>query len=122
MPFNEKLADRVREIIAVTHKNVEEKKMFAGLCFMVNDKMCVGIHEDRIMVRLDPAVFDEVIEKEGCVPMNFTGKIMRGFVFVDEDVLKTKKQLEYWVKLGLDYNQFAKSSKKPAKKPIGKKK
>jgi len=117
MPFNEKLADRVREIIAITHKNVEEKKMFAGLCFMVNDKMCVGIHEDRIMVRLDPAVFDEVIEKEGCVPMNFTGKIMRGFVFVDEDVLKTKKQLEYWVKLALDYNQFAKSSKKPVKKP-----
>ena len=116
MPFNEKLADRVREIIAITHKNVEEKKMFAGLCFMVNDKMCVGIHEDRIMVRLNPAVFDEVIEKVGCVPMNFTGKIMRGFVFVDEDVLKTKKQLEYWVKLGLDYNQFAKSSKKPAKK------
>ena len=116
MPFNEKLADRVREIIAISHKNVEEKKMFAGLCFMVNDKMCVGIHDDRIMVRLDPAVFDEVIEKVGCVPMNFTGKIMRGFVFVDEDVLKTKKQLEYWVKLGLDYNQFAKSSKKPAKK------
>ena len=122
MPFNEKLADRVREIIAITHKNVEEKKMFAGLCFMVNDKMCVGIHEDRIMVRLDPAVFDEVIEKEGCVPMNFTGKIMRGFVFVNEDVLKTKKQLEYWVKLGLDYNQFAKSSKKPAKKTKLKKK
>ena len=117
MPFNEKLADRVREIIAITHKNVEEKKMFSGLCFMVNDKMCVGIHEDRIMVRLDPAVFDEVIEKEGCEPMNFTGKIMRGFVFVDEGVLKTKKQLEYWVKLGLDYNQFAKSSKKPAKNP-----
>jgi TfoX/Sxy family transcriptional regulator of competence genes len=117
MAYNEKLADRIREIIAVTHKNVEEKKMFAGLCFMVNDKMCVGVHEDKIMVRLDPAVFDEVIEKEGCEPMNFTGKIMRGFVFVNEGVLKTKKQLEYWVKLGVDYNQFAKSSKKPANKP-----
>ena len=116
MPYNEKLADRIREIIAVTHKNVEEKKMFAGVCFMVNDKMCVGVHADRIMVRLDPAVFDEVIEKEGCEPMNFTGKIMRGFVFVNEGVLKTKKQLEYWVKQGLDYNKFAKSSKKPGKK------
>jgi TfoX/Sxy family transcriptional regulator of competence genes len=65
MPFNEKLADRISEIIAVTYKNVEEKKMFAGLCFMVNDKMCVGVHNDKIMVRLDPAVFDEVIEKRG---------------------------------------------------------
>ena len=89
--------------------------MFAGLCFMVNDKKCVGVRADRIMVRLDPAVFDEVIEKEGCEPMNFSRKIMRGFVFVNEDVLKTKKQLEYWVNLGLDYNKFAKSSKKPTK-------
>jgi len=115
MAYNEKLADRIREIIALNHKNVEEKKMFAGLCFMVNDKMCVGVHEDRIMVRLDPAVFDQVIEKEGCEPMNFTGKIMRGFVFVDEGVLKTKKQLDFWVQLGLAYNKFAKSSKKPGK-------
>jgi TfoX/Sxy family transcriptional regulator of competence genes len=116
MPFSEKLADRIREIIAVTHKDVEEKKMFAGLCFMVNDKMCIGVHEDRIMVRLDPGIFDEVIEKEGCTPMNFTGKVMRGFVFVNESVLKTRKQVEFWVKLGLDYNQFAKSSKKAPKK------
>ena len=116
MPFSEKLADRVREIIAVTHTNVEEKKMFAGLCFMVNDKMCVGVHEDRIMVRLDPGIFDEVIEKDGCEPMNFTGKVMRGFVFVKAGVLKTKKQLEYWVSLDLDYNGFAKSSKKSPKK------
>ena len=93
MTYNEKLADRIREIIAVTHKRVEEKKMFAGLCFMVNDKMCVGVHEDRIMVRLNPEIFDKVIEKEGCEPMNFTGKVMRGFVFVNESVLKTKKQI-----------------------------
>jgi TfoX/Sxy family transcriptional regulator of competence genes len=116
MAYNEKLADRIREIIAVTHKKVEEKKMFAGLCFMVNDKMCVGVHEDRIMVRLDPAVFDKVIEKEGCEPMNFTGKVMKGFVFVNEEVLKTKKQLDYWVQLGLQFNKFAKASKKPAAK------
>ena len=116
MPYNEKLADRIREIISLTHKKVEEKKMFSGLCFMVNDKMCVGVHEDRIMVRLDPEVFDAVIEKDGCEPMNFIGKIMRGFVFVNERVLKTKKQLDYWVQLALAYNKFAKSSKKPGKK------
>ena len=112
MAYNEKLADRIREIVASTHKNVEEKKMFAGVCFMVNDKMCVGVHEDKIMVRLDPQIFDTVVEKEGCTPMNFTGKIMKGFVFVSEDVLKTKKQLEYWVKLALEFNKIAKSSKK----------
>ena len=112
MAYNEKLADRTREIISLTHKNVEEKKMFGGLCFMVNDKMCVGVEQDRMMVRLDPAKFDEVIEKEGCKPMDFTGKVMKGFVFVDIDVLNTKKKLEYWINLALDFNKKAKASKK----------
>ncbi len=116
MAYNEKLADRTREIIAVTHKNIEEKKMFGGLCFMVNNKMCVGVEKERIMVRLDPEKYDEVMEKEGCEPMNFTGKIMKGFVFVNADVLNTKKKLEYWVNLALEYNKIAKASKKTASK------
>ena len=115
MAYNEKLADRTREIIALTHKNVEEKKMFGGLCFMVNDKMCVGVEKERLMVRLDPARYDEVMEKEGCKPMNFTGKIMKGYVFVDVDVLNRKKELEYWIKLALDFNKKAKASKKKSK-------
>ena len=116
MAYNEKLADMVRELISQTHKNVEEKAMFGGLCFMVNDKMCIGVEKERLMVRLDPTKYDEVMEKDGCKPMDFTGKIMKGFVFVDADVVKTKKKLEYWVKLALDYNKFAKSSKKTPKK------
>lgn len=112
MAYNEKLADRTREIISITHKNVEEKKMFGGLCFMVNDKMCVGVEKDRLMVRLDPEKFHEAIEKEGCVPMDFTGRVMKGFVFVSEDVLNRKKQLEYWVNLALEYNKIAKPSKR----------
>jgi TfoX/Sxy family transcriptional regulator of competence genes len=122
MAYNEKLADKTREIISATHKKIEEKRMFGGLCFMVNDKMCVGVEKERLMVRLNPEIYDEVIEKEGCMPMDFTGKVMRGFVFVDQDVLKTRKQLEYWVKLALDYNKIARSSKKPAKKSPAKKK
>jgi TfoX/Sxy family transcriptional regulator of competence genes len=112
MAYNEQLADKTRAIIAQSHKKVEEKKMFGGLCFMVNDKMLVGVEKDRLMVRLDPAKYEEVIEKEGCMPMDFTGKVMKGFVFVDAEVLKTKKQLEYWIKLALEYNAIAKSSKK----------
>ena len=112
MAFNEKIADRTREIIAETHKNVEEKTMFGGLCFMVNDKMCVGVEKERLMVRLDPAKYDEVIEKEGCRPMDFTGRVMKGFVFVDVKVLTTRKKLEFWIKLALDYNKVAKPSKK----------
>jgi len=112
MAFNEKLADRTREIIAQTHKNVLEKKMFGGLCFMVNDKMCVGVEQGRLMVRLDPDIYDEAMEKEGCKPMDFTGKPMKGYVFVDIDALSTKKKLEYWIELALEFNKKAKATKK----------
>ena len=112
MAYNEKLADITRELISLTHKNVEEKAMFGGLCFMVNDKMCMGVEQERLMVRLDPAKYDEVMEKEGCRPMDFTGKVMKGYVFVDIDALNTKAKLNYWMQLALEYNKKAKASKK----------
>ena len=116
MAYDEKLADRVRELISLTHKIIEEKAMFGGLCFMVNDKMALGVEKERLMVRLDPAKYEEVMEREGCKPMDFTGKIMKGYVFVDADVLNTKRKLEYWIKLALEYNKIAKPSKKRSPK------
>ena len=110
MAYNEKLADRTREIIFLTHKNVEEKKMFGGLCFMVEGKMCVGVEKERLMVRLDPERFDEVMEKEGCRPMDFTGRPMRGFVFVEPEGLASEKELAFWLELALAYNPVAKKS------------
>jgi TfoX/Sxy family transcriptional regulator of competence genes len=115
MAFNEKLADRIREVIATTHKKTEEKKMFGGLCFMVNDKMCVGVKADHIMVRIDPVKFDDALEQEGCKPMLHGGKIMKGFLFVDEAVLNTKKKLDYWLNLTLEYNEVVPASKKKKK-------
>ncbi len=115
MSYNEKLADKVRELIAEKEIHIEEKRMFGGLCFMVNDKMCIGVEKERLMVRLDPSVYDVVIEKDGCMPMDFTGRVMKGFVFVDASVLNTKNKLAYWVKLALEYNKIAKASKKKKK-------
>jgi TfoX/Sxy family transcriptional regulator of competence genes len=115
MPCNEKIADAVRELISISHTNVEEKKMFGGLCFMVNDKMCIGVESERLMVRLNPDKNDEVLKKEGCKPMDFTGKIMKGYFFVDADELGTKKKLKYWVDLALEFNKIAKASKKKKK-------
>jgi TfoX/Sxy family transcriptional regulator of competence genes len=116
MAYDEKLANRVREFITVQAKKIEEKKMFGGLCFMVNDKMCIGVEKERLMVRLNPANYDEAMEKEGCMPMDFTGKVMKGFVFVDANAVTTSKKLEYWVKLALEYNKIAKSSKQKTAK------
>lgn len=112
MAYNEKLAHRVREIIAAVEINIEEKKMFGGLCFMVNGKMCVGIKEKSIMVRINPDKFDDALEMEGCKPMIHGGKTMKGFLFVDEMVLNTKKKLEYWIRLTLDFNKIVKAGKK----------
>lgn len=90
--------------------------MFGGLCFMVNDKMALGIEKERLMVRIDPAVYEEVLEKEGCRPMDFTGRVMKGYVFVDAAAVTTKKKLEYWINLALAYNKIAKPSKKKTSK------
>lgn len=118
MAYNEELVNRIREIIALTHDQVEEKKMFGGLCFMVNEKMCVGVVQEKLMVRLDPEIFDEILASEECIPMDFTGKSMKGFVFVESDLLESNKRLHFWVKLALDYNPIAKAS--PKKKPKSK--
>src|SRR5215468_6569111 len=110
MAYDEALADRVRSLIARSHKETEEKRMFGGLCFMVNDKMCVGLRDDRLMVRLDPDRNDEMLSRPGCRPMEHGGRIMKGFVFVDASALEADDELEFWIKLALDYNKVAKAS------------
>jgi TfoX/Sxy family transcriptional regulator of competence genes len=111
MPYSEKLADRIRKSW-VGLKGVAEKKMMGGLTFMVNDKMCVGILDDDLMVRLNPEMHAEALARKGCREMDFTGKPMRGFVFVGPEGIKTQKDLDYWLEVALAYNALAKSSKK----------
>jgi TfoX/Sxy family transcriptional regulator of competence genes len=111
MAYNEKMVERIRELM-VSQKKVEEKKMFGGVCFMVNDKMCIGVNENEIMCRIDPAIYEEALEMKGAREMTFTGKPMKGYVFVDDTGTKSKKDLEHWVNLCLDFNKKAKASKK----------
>ncbi len=111
MAFDEKLVNRIRESL-VDIKNVEEKFMFGGVCFMVNDKMCIGVVKDEMMCRIDPKMDEIVLEKQGCRQMDFTGKPMKGFVFISDEGMKTKKDFEYWLSLCLEFNAKAKASKK----------
>jgi len=113
MAYDEHLVNRARELLP-SPKSVKEKKMMGGLTFMVNDKMCVGILSDDLMARIDPAIYEKALEKKGCREMNFTGRPMKGFVFVDPEGTKSKKDLEYWINLALEYNKKAKKS--PQKK------
>lgn len=114
MAYNEKLNDRIREAIAHLPK-VEEKHMFGGSCFMLNGKMCVGVVKDEMMCRIDPGIYEEALEKRGCREMVFTGKPMKGYVFVSGDGLKTKKEFDYWINLCLDFNKRAKAAQKRRK-------
>lgn len=111
MAFNEKLSNRIREaLVDVPH--VDEKLMFGGICYMVNDKMCIGIVKDELMCRIGPENYEVALEKPGCREMIFTGKPMKGYVFVSDEAIKSKKDLNYWIELCLKYNAHAKSSKK----------
>lgn len=111
MAYNEKLAERIRELLSFS-KKVEEKKMMGGLTFMVNDKMCVGIIKDELMARIDPEMQESALKKKGCRIMDFTGRPMKGYVMINHDGMGTKKDLEWWINLALDFNKKAKSSKK----------
>lgn len=92
--------------------NVSEKYMFGGVCFMVDNKMCIGIAADELMCRIDPDKTEEALSKKGVRPMDFTGRIMKGYVFVNMDAIRQNKDFEYWINLCLDYNPKAKKSKK----------
>lgn len=111
MAYNEKLAHRIREALVNVPK-VEEKFMFGGMCFMVNDKMCIGVAKYEMMCRIDPEREKEALGKDGCRPMDFTGRPMKGYVFIDDDGMKTKKMFDYWIGLCLEFNSKAKASKK----------
>jgi TfoX/Sxy family transcriptional regulator of competence genes len=111
MAYNENIATRIRERLVDLHK-LEEKEMMGGIAFMVNEKMCVGVIKDEMMCRIDPDLYEGVLEKRGCRPMDFTGRPMKGWIMIDDEGMKTRKDFDYWIELALDYNKKAKKAKK----------
>jgi TfoX/Sxy family transcriptional regulator of competence genes len=112
MAYNEFLADRIRNFLKEKHVFFEEKAMMGGLTFMVNDKMCVGIVKDDLMVRVDPLIHEDSLKRPGCREMDFTGRPMKGFLFINAEAYEMDVELEYWIGLALDFNPKARSSKK----------
>jgi len=118
MAYDEHFADRVRQFFTQKKVSFYEKKMMGGIIFMVNDKMCVGVDKDRkldidrLMVRVGPQAYEKALQMEGARNMDFTGRPMKGFVFVGPDGFDTDDDLEKWLDMALAYNPFAKSSKR----------
>ncbi|HVU55711.1 MAG TPA: TfoX/Sxy family protein [Puia sp.] len=121
MPYSEKLAGRIR-IALMDVPKVEEKKMFRGMTFMVDDKMCISVGPDRIMCRVDPAIHDQLLEEKPCRTMVMKEREYKGYILVNEEDVAKKAELDFWIRQCLDFNGRAKSSKKLVKKKALKKK
>ena len=111
MANNEIITKRLREALS-DHPKVEEKKMFGRLAFMVNGKMCLTVGPKKIMCRIDPELHQTAISKNGCRTVIMGGRKYKGFVYVDEKVISTKKELFYWVNLALEFNKKATTTPK----------
>jgi hypothetical protein len=110
MPYDLQLADRIREYLTkFPTLKIEEKKMFRGLTFMINNKMCISVSGENLMCRFDPVLQDEIAEKKGFQPMIMKGKEYKGFCYITPDGFKSSQDLIYWIDLCLDFNERAKS-------------
>ncbi len=118
MAYNEYLADRLRQTFKEKKAVFQENNMFGGLCIMVDEKMCCGIHFDKkkntdlMMARIGENATPQALEKTGCHPMDFTGRPMKGYVFLTPDAIDSDEELSYWVQLCLDFNPEAHVSKR----------
>ena len=118
MAYNELTVQRIRDFFIEKGVGFTEKKMFRGVCFMVNDKMCCATHvdknsgEDMMLCRIGEPRYEKALEENHVIPMEFTGISMKGYIYVTEQGIKRDKDNHYWLQLCLDYNPFAKASKK----------
>lgn len=109
MAYSEFLVDRVRQRLARAGIT-EEKKMMGGLIFMVNHKMCIGVdidkrtNSDRLMVRVGKLPYEDLLNAKGSRKMDFTGSVMRGFLFIDPDGFDTDEDLDFWVEKAISFN------------------
>jgi TfoX/Sxy family transcriptional regulator of competence genes len=114
MAYDEKLAQRITNLLK-PHKGVIEKKMFGGIAYMMKDKMFVGIIKNELMVRVLEDKFDAFLKKPNAREMDFAGRPMRGFLYVNQDGIKTDKQLMKWIEAGIEYVMKSSPKKKKTK-------
>ncbi len=103
MAYDEELADRIRELLA-DEADVTEQPMFGGLAFLIRGNMAVAASgQSGVLVRVDPANSDRLLATTSARPMEMRGRAMRGWLRVDEESVRTKRQLASWVKRGTTY-------------------
>ena len=112
MAYDIYLEERINKLLSDKCVNYETKKMMGGLCYMINDKMCIGIVKNELMARVNPEDSESLMHLKGARPMDFTNRPMKGFIFVGTNGIDFEDDLEFWVQQCLNYNPLAKASKK----------
>lgn len=102
MAYDEGLAERLRDQFR-GQMGIEEKKMFGGLCFMVANHMCLGVMGETVMARVGPEKYEECLQKPHAREMDFTGRAMKGMIYVSPDGLQEEDDLAYWVGVCQDF-------------------
>jgi TfoX/Sxy family transcriptional regulator of competence genes len=103
MAYDDDLANRIRELLA-TETSVTEKKMFGGLAFLIGGHMSVSVSgRGGLLLRVDPAETDALLSKPYAGPFEMRGRAMEGWLRVDPEGVRTKRQLERWVARGVSY-------------------
>ena len=114
MAYDEKLAHRVRKVLA-TRKGITEKKMFGGLAFLLGGRMCCGVLNDNLVVRVGPERYAAALSQAHTRPMDFTGRPLTGFVYVGLRGVKTDAALAKWLREAAEHVLLL-SERKPAQK------
>src|SRR3984893_2196832 len=111
MAFDEDLANRIRELV-LTGDGVTEKRMFGGLAFLIDGNMSVSASsQGGLLLRVDPAETDRLLSKPHAHPFEMRGRVMQGWLRVDAQGLRTKRQLERWVARGVAYARLLPSKR-----------
>ncbi len=116
MAYDEYLEERLTIVLNEKKVSFEKKKMKGGLCFMVDGKMCCGIVKNKLMARIGEEAYQVALSSNNCNEMDFTGRPMKGYVFINPDGVNMQEDLEYWVQLCIDFNPLAKAGKKKKRK------
>ena len=102
MVFSEALAERVRQALA-RRKNVEEKKMFGGVCFLLNGNLLVGVWKDSLCVRLGPEQAEKALPEAHVKEFDITGRPMKGWVLVEPEGVEDDDQLKGWIQRAVKF-------------------
>ncbi len=102
MAYDRKLAKRVRTALA-GRAGVVEMAMFGGICFMVHGNMCCGVANDDLMVRVGPDAYDEALKQPHARPMDFTGRALKGMVYVGPGGCRTDADIRAWLDRGMEF-------------------